>query len=393
MGIGDMRSSEHREILHPRLDLALRLLRRTDDIRGENGEIPDRFLDGGSHVSAPAAIEGCGLQPPVVSVVRRGGDIDRVRTRLFKGDGVLHAFLKPVAFSGLAYLVVALVDAEADYDGIILAAGFLDAFQDIGDEAQSVLETAAVLVRALVGVGAQELLEQIAVRGVQFDAVHARFLAAHRGFDELADELFDLAVRKAADMPARHFARLALGGTGRGEHQPFRDHLLAYAGRHLVDEFREILAELGAEIGERDHVDHDADVLPAGMVELHEKARSVPLYPVRHLAHGLYVIVVRHRELIERRRAVVVVDAGDLGDDEPGAALGALLVVVHEHLGRTAVGLTEPHHHGRHDYPVFDLERPNPHGRKQHFIFLLPDLCVFHIFSLRRKPPFHLSFL
>ena len=76
-------------------------------------------------------------------------------------------------------------------------------------------------------------------------------------------------------------------------------------------------------------MDHDADVLPAGMVELYKEFRSVAVDAPCHLPHGLDVIVVRHRELIERGCTVIIVDPRDLGDDEPRTALGALFVIIH----------------------------------------------------------------
>ena len=39
---------------------------------------------------------------------------------------------------------------------------------------------------------------------------------------------------------------------------------------------------------------HDADVLPAGVMELHKELRPVTVDALRKLAHRLDVIVVRH---------------------------------------------------------------------------------------------------
>src|SRR5699024_7982878 len=103
-------------------------------------------------------------------------------------------------------------------------------------------------------------------------------------------------------------------------------------------------------------------------------------------AHRLDVIVVRHRKLVERRRAVVVVHAGDFGDDKPRAALGAFLIVIHKHFGRTAVGLTESHHHRRHNYTVFNLASAYFHRRKQHLVLLFSDgNFLFHYLSSAQK--------
>ena len=176
-------------------------------------------------------------------------------------------------------------------------------------------------------------------------------------------------------MPAGDLARLALGGAGRGKDQPLLHHLATDAGRDLVDELGEGLAHLAAHVGERDHMHHDADVLPAGVMELHKELRPVTVDALRELAHGLDVIVVRHGELVERRGAVIVVDAGDLRKDETGATLRALLIVVHQHLGGLAVRRAEPHHHGGHHDTVLDLASAYLHRRKQHFEFHIFSLC------------------
>ena len=245
MGVCDVGSAEGDEILHAALELLLRLFGGTDEVGGEHGDL-DLFLDGFRHIGAPAAVEGGGFQPIVIRVVGGGGDVDGVHAHSLERFCVLHARLETVAFAGLPDLVIALVHGEADDERIILAALLADALDDLLDEAQPVLEAAAVLVRALVGVGAQELLQEIAVRGVQLNAVHARLLAPDRRVDELADELLYLAVGECPDMPAGDLARLALGGAGRGKDQPLLHHLATDAGRDLVDELGEGLAHLAA---------------------------------------------------------------------------------------------------------------------------------------------------
>lgn len=54
------------------------------------------------------------------------------------------------------------------------------------------LEVAAVLIRALVGEGRKELVDEIAVRAVQFNGVIARIAASADGLYKTFDQLFNL---------------------------------------------------------------------------------------------------------------------------------------------------------------------------------------------------------
>ena len=70
---------------------------------------------------------------------------------------------------------------------IVLAAARLDRLDDLGGEAQPVLQAAAVFVRALVEHRDGELVEQVAfVNGMDLDAVEARLLRDFGRVGELA---------------------------------------------------------------------------------------------------------------------------------------------------------------------------------------------------------------
>jgi hypothetical protein len=97
------------------------------------------------------------------------------------------------------------------------------------------------------------------------------------------------------------------------------------------------------------------DILPARVMELHEKFRAVAVDALGELGKRLDVVVMADCELRKRARAGLIVDAGYLGYDKSRAALGALLVVVHHFLRGLSVELTEAHEHGRHDHAILYL--------------------------------------
>ena len=107
---------------------------------------------------------------------------------------------------------------------------------DLAHDAQAVLEGAAVGVRAAVGMRRQELGEQIAVGGVDLDAVEARRLTAHGGRREGVDDPGDLVEAQRSRMRAHH----------RLEDRRRRDGLLD-AGV-ADDQLATAVAELGDEL-------------------------------------------------------------------------------------------------------------------------------------------------
>ena len=190
---------------------------------------------------------------------------------------------------------------------------------------------------------------------MQFHAVNARFLATDGGVDKLSDEFFDFAVAQTAHMSARNLAGLTLGRTCRCGNEVPVDESLSDGGRDFVNQFRKRFAHFGDGVAHGHHVHHEPHVLSAGVMKLHEEFCSVAVNSVGELLHRRDIIVVRHAELRKCAGAVVVVDTGDFGDNQSRAAFCALLIIIHELFRGTAVGTSEPHHHGRHDYSVFDF--------------------------------------
>ena len=93
------------------------------------------------------------------------------------------------------------------------------------------------------------------------------------------------------------------------------------------------------------------------------------MYTLAEFVKTCYLIVVACTQLCKSRRAVLVVDTANLGDDKPRAALGAFFIIIHHLLGGATVKLSEAHKHRRHDYTVFNFASAYLHRRKQHFIF------------------------
>ena len=109
--------------------------------------------------------------------------------------------------------------------------------------------------------------------------------------------------------------------------------------------------------------------LPAGMVQLDSQLGAVAVYALDKLAHRLDVIIVAHGQLREGTGGVHIVHAADAGNNQAHTALGALFVVIHQHLGRLAVRLTEAELRGRHYRAVLKLHRADFHRGKQHLVF------------------------
>ena len=115
------------------------------------------------------------------------------------------------------------VDGEARRDRAVVADRLAHLLEALLPEAGAVLEAAAVLVRALVVEGGEELQRQVRVGAVDVDDVEARLAGAHGGVDvHLLDELdvvlvhvarvrVDLEVRRDLRGPARVVARLHAG--------------------------------------------------------------------------------------------------------------------------------------------------------------------------------------
>jgi len=223
-----------------------------------------------------------------------------------------HALVAPVTLHPV------LIKRHAHADDEFGTGVFAHAVEHTHGEPQAVVETAAVIVVALVGAGRPELVHQMAV-GLELDAVHAGGLHARGGGAVILDDTLDV--------PILHLlGKGAMGGLadhGRGEHgQPF------------------LLVPVGAtaKVGELDH--HRRAVFVAGIGEPLQWRDDLVL-PGLHVGKGL---------------GGIARDDGGTGDHGHGDAAARLLdVVAQVAIARQAVlgvtGLVR----GRHD-PVLQSE-------------------------------------
>ncbi len=213
-----------------------------------------------------------------------------------------------------------------------------DGLDDFEREARAAFDRAAVGILALVGAVAQELVDEIAVGGVDFDAVEAGALGVAGGLRVVLEDRRDLG---RAERPrlgdvgeSRSDKRLGLGPDRRG-----RDRRAAVRLQRRV---------------------RDAPHVP----KLRENA---PARLVRRLCHVAPAFDLRLA--VEARRPDVALallaDLRRLGDDQPGAR--ALAVIGRGEFVRRvgSVGGAVARQRRHHD-AIGQLEIAEPEGPKQH---------------------------
>ncbi|MCY1506190.1 hypothetical protein D9M68_404290 [compost metagenome] len=219
---------------------------------------------------------------------------------------------------------------------------------DFAEEAQAVGQRAAVPVGAVVGLGIDELVDQVAVGAMQFDPVETGVQRIARGLGVVADDAVDLlhaqcARRRVLD----HLADAVL----RPAPLDIDEHLHAFRdlGR---GRYRRGIARL------QRGVRHAAD-----MPELGEDAPAGGMHGVGDLAPAgdLFGAMDARRPGIALALAA---DLGAFGNDQPGA--GALGVVLGHQLGGDIAGAGPRAGHRRHHDAVGGFDPAECIGGEQH---------------------------
>ena len=104
------------------------------------------------------------------------------------------------------------------------------------------------------------------------------------------------------------------------------------------------------------------------MHELHRDLRVVLVDARGEFLESGQKLVARHCHLVFGVRAERVLDRADFGDDQSGAAAGALLVVGDQRFADVPVGINDFDAHRRHCDAVRDFERADLERREQFFV-------------------------
>ena len=339
LGIGQLHAGHADKVTHALLQEALGRLGVLDGVDGDDRHVHSG-LDGLGQILSPTLGAVARLDHGRCAGIHAAGHIEVIHIRL-EVFGDLGAGSEIVA----ALDEVIAVDARADDE--ITADSSADAGEDAHEEAAAVFHASAVFVGALVGVGAQKLLHEIAVRRVDLHAVGTGQLGVDRRLHVLLDQIVNV-----------------LDG-----------HLARQNGRAADD---------GVELHARSHGLTAAIAgrgrLAAAVMQLDEDLRAVAMHRLTDELEALDLPAVIDAELDGVAVAAVGVHGGEFRNDEAAAALGAILIETDLLRRGAAVPVAHERAHGRHNDAVAQLKVPDLSGLKQFFVlheafllFLLED--------------------
>ena len=256
---------------------------------------------------------------------------------------------------GLAIGLVVLDRVDADPQGELGPEPGADGPQDVNEESRPVLDRAAPTVGARVHRWGQELVDQVTVSGVQFDAVEARTLATLGRVDEALDHPREIAL--GGRLVGQLRGRLGV----RPHHR--RDLTLGDHGRDVIG--------LGG-LRRRRH-QHRAPVRGvqqrhlAVVGDLRRNPRAVAMHARGQVDETGEVDVIGRGSLALIERTVRIRDRHRADEEQARTAARPCLEVGRLVVAHRAVDVGQAVAHGRHDDAVAQLERSDVTGRKQMF--------------------------
>ena len=278
----------------------------------------DGPLDRGGAIGVPAVRHAGGGNDVFHGLTDADGDVQHVHAvvghDLGDADGLFH-----VDAAGHEFF-----HAVAEKDGEIGADLFSDGAQDFEREAHPVFKAAAVGILAEVGERRHELVDEVAVRPVDFHGVEPGFHGAAGGLYIRLDHAFDVV--------GVHDA----GVFGGGEARNHGDEQARTAGGGRVAEAPAVL-------------------------ELNGDLPVVAMHGVGELGEALDHEVVGNAET-EIKAVAAAGHIGGFDDIHAYAALGALLMVPDEFFGGLAVDGRMVRSHCGHDDAVFQRHPVDPNG-------------------------------
>ncbi len=244
------------------------------------------------------------------------------------GDGLIES-------DGIGILDALRIDVGRKSDADPVHADFVaDGGQHLGHEAQSAVDRSAVGIGAEVGAVAQELVDQIAVRAVDLDAVEPGDDGVARGPGVIGDDPPDVVVAGRARFDIRLLAFVRVG-------------------------------EIGRASGRRRHGLHPADARmdhPAHVPQLGDDAPTLAVNGLgRELPAGDLIVGPQPRRVGPAE--AFAADPGRFGNDQAGA--GALRIIErHQLVGHALTPGARPGQR-RHDEAVRQLDRAELKGIEQ----------------------------
>ena len=206
LGIGEPRAAKTGEVDSSFLEECLGNVGAT--ICGDrNHGNADVLFHRSDDVMAPSLGITYWLHARNAGLVEANGHVYEVDACLFERHADLDAVCSVDVVLGNPGLVEEFLDGDAAAKRKACGTALANACDDLGDDAQAVLKAATILVCSLVGVGREELLQQVAMRAVKLDTIEARALGTNCAFDKLLDYMLDLFRRECAGLRLRLLAR------------------------------------------------------------------------------------------------------------------------------------------------------------------------------------------